>query len=266
MSCQKLGKQTLSFFPIGDFHIESMEHAKIFSDYLNRRAEDVIVLLGDVIHFANSIWNVSNDVPIEEKKKNIPEDVSIWEKFIGSIKKTTIYYLGSHEMFGLGVISNLFPSLKPKISSRFVCLPKNLELISIGRENNPVLITGFHIPDNIHPNVKSEKFLRRKKLIEKWITNKAKSLHFKRPKRTYLCTHDPTDSYYVNLGYNALTKILLKYSPKVHYHAHIHSNIKKTVIGKTPSVNRSFVALSRFEPEALEPATPKLKSLYDRDV
>jgi len=243
-----------------------MEQARIFSDYLNRRGEEIIVLLGDVIHFANSIWNVSNDVSIEEKKKNIPKDVSIWEKFIADIKKTTIYYLGSHEMFGLRVISNLFPSLKPKIRSGFVYLPKNLELISIGGGNNLVFITGLHIPDNIQPDVKSERFLRRKELIEKWIMDKAESLNLKRPGRTYLCTHDPTDSYYVNLGYNALTEMLLKHSLKVHYHAHIHSNIRKTVIGKTPSVNRSFIALSRFEPEALEPSTSELKSLYDRDV
>lgn len=256
----------MSFFPIGDLHVESMEQARIFSDYLNCRVEEVIVLLGDIIHFANSIWNVSNDVSIEEKKKNIPKDVSIWEKFIANMKKTTIYYLGSHEMFGLKVISNLFPSLKPKISSDFVYLPKNLELISIGEQNNSVFITGLHIPDNIQPDVKSEKFLRRKELIEKWITNKAKSLNLKRPKKTYLCTHDPTNSYYVNLGYNALTKMLLKYSPKVHYHAHIHSNIRKTISGKTPSINRSFVALSRFKPEALEPSISELKSLYNRDV
>jgi len=256
----------LELFFIGDFHIESMEQAIIFSDYLNRRAEDVIVLLGDVIHFANSIWNTSKDVPVEEKKQNIPKDVSIWEAFIANIKKKTIYYLGSHEMFGLRVISNLFPSLKPKIISRFVYLPKSLELISIEGETNPIFITGLHIPDNIHKDVKSQEFLGRKELIEKWITSKAKSLILKRPKETYLCTHDPTDFYYTNLGYSALKEMLLKHSPKVHYHAHIHSNIKKTVIGETPSVNRSFVALSRFEPEALEPSTPKLKSLYDRDI
>lgn len=256
----------MSFFPIGDFHIESTEQARIFSDYLNRRAEGVIVLLGDVIHFANSIWNTSKDVPIEEKQQNIPKDVSIWEEFIASIKKATIYYLGSHEMFALRVISNLFPSLKPKICSDFVYLPKDFELISIGGKNNSVFITGLHIPDNICHDFKSEKFLKRKELIENWIASKVKSLNLKRPKETYLCTHDPTDSYYANLGYNALTEILLKYSPKVHYHAHIHSNIRKTVVGETPSVNRSFVALSRFEPEALEPSTPALKSLYERDI
>lgn len=259
-------KTSVSFFPIGDFYMESMEQARIFSDYLNSRSEDVIVLLGDVIHFANSIWNVSDDVSMEEKERNIPKDVSIWENFISSIKKTTFYYLGSHEMFGLGVISNLFPSLKPKISSEFVYLPKNFELISIGRGNNTVFITGLHIPDNIHPNVKSKELLRRKGLIEKWIKRKAKSLNLKRPKRTCLCTHDPTDSYYVNLGYKALTEILRRYSSKVHCHAHIHSNIRKTVIGKTPSINRSFVALSQFEPEVLEPSTPELKSSYDRDI
>jgi len=256
----------LSFFPIGDFHIESIDQARIFSDYLNQREEDLIVLLGDMIHFANSIWNVSKDMPREEKEKNIPKDVSIWEKFIAKIKKRTIYYLGSHEMYALRVISNLFPSLKPRIVSSFVSLPKSLELAKIGEETNPVFITGLHIPDNINPDVKSEKFLGRKELIEKWITNKAKSLTLKEPTRTFLCTHDPTDSYYVNLGYNALTEMLLKYSPKAHYHAHIHSNLRETAVGKTPSVNRSFIALSRFKPEALEPITPELKSVYDRDV
>ena len=256
----------MSFFPIGDFHIESMKQASIFSNYLNLRVEDVIVLLGDVIHFANSIWDISKDVPIEQKMEKIPEDVSIWETFIAGVRKPTIYYLGSHEMFGLRVISKLFPSLKPKINSAFVFLPSDLDLIPIGDKSNPLFITGLHIPDNIHPNTKSKEFLARKALIESWISNKAKSLRLQGPTRTCLCTHDPTDSYYVNLGYTALTKMLQDYSLKVHYHAHIHSNIRETMIGKTPSVNRSFVALSRHRPEALEPATPLLKSLYDRNV
>jgi hypothetical protein len=53
---------------------------------------------------------------------------------------------------------------------------------------------------------------------------------------------------------------------KVHYHAHIHSNIHDLVVNKTDTVNRSFVALSRFKKEALEPHTSEICSLYEREV
>lgn len=258
--------EALSFFPIGDFHIESMEQAEIFSDYLNRRPEDFVVLLGDIVHFANSIWNPSEELSIEEKITNIPKDVSIREKFIEGVNKKTIYYLGTHETFALKVILKSYPALKPKIISSFVYIPKDLQIIKIGSKNSHICVTGLHIPDNIHPKIKSEKFLKRKELVEKWIENKLASFNIKNPEKTYVCTHDPTDSYYTNMGYNALTKMLAKFSPKAHYHAHIHSNIRKTVVGKTPSINRSFVALSKLDPEALEPTTTQIRSLYDRHI
>jgi len=256
----------LSFFPIGDFHIESIEQAEIFSDYVNRRPEDIVVLLGDIIHFANSFWNVSKEVSIEEKKENIPKDVSIWEKFISSVKKKTIYYLGTHETFALKVILKLYPDLKPKIISNFVYIPRDLQLIPIGNKRKPVFITGLHIPDNIYPNVRSQEFLKRKETVEKWIENKVESLSLEYPEKTYVCTHDPCDFYYTNMGYSGLTKMLKKCSPKIHYHAHIHSNIQKTIVGKTPSINRSFIALSKLEPKALEPTTTHLRLLYSRDI
>lgn len=60
--------------------------------------------------------------------------------------------------------------------------------------------------------------------------------------------------------------MLERWAFKAHYHAHIHSNIKQTVIGETPSINRSFIALSKFNPQALEPDTNEVRSLYGRDM
>ena len=256
----------MDFFPIGDLHIESMEQSRIFSDYLNSRKEDFVILLGDVIHFANSIWNPSKEISIEKKKQNISKDVSIWEEFLAMLSKPTIYYLGSHEQFALRVISKLFPSLKLKIDNPLIYIPHDFEALSLGTGRDRIYITGIHIPDNIHPNVKSQEFIRRKRYVEEWITRKEESLSLKRPKRTCLCTHDPTDYYYVNMGYHALTRLLQKYSFKAHYHAHIHSNIRNMMIGETFSTNRSFVALARFDPKVLEPTTPKLRSLYSRNI
>ena len=74
-------------FPIGDLHIESMEQSKIFASYLNLGTENFIVLLGDVIHFANSIWNPSSAKMSEaEMKQSLEKDFLIWEGFLGKFK------------------------------------------------------------------------------------------------------------------------------------------------------------------------------------
>jgi UDP-2,3-diacylglucosamine pyrophosphatase LpxH len=91
--------QKPSFFPIGDLHIENEEQSKIFTKYLNSREEDFIVLLGDVIHFANSFWNSRKGVSKEEIIKGIPVDVSIWEGFIKRLWKRTIFFRNTREVF-----------------------------------------------------------------------------------------------------------------------------------------------------------------------
>jgi len=254
-------------FPIGDLHIESTEQSKIFADYLNLKRKNIIVLLGDMIHFANSIWNPSaNKMSKDEIVEGLEKDVSIWESFLSRLKVPTIYYLGSHEQFAFGVIRKFLPSRKLNINNKFVYVPKDIEIIKLGSESNSLFLTGLHIPDNIHPDVESEKFLQRKKKIEEWIENRTKNLIIPEPHRTIFCTHDPCDFFYRNMGYKGLTHLLERWEFKVHYYAHIHSNIRQITISKTPSVNRSFIALSRLEPQTLEPSTPEILSLYGRDV
>lgn len=254
-------------FPIGDLHIESMEQSKIFSNYLNLRTESLIVLLGDVIHFANSIWNpASEQMSQVERMQSLDKDVSIWEDFIVRLAVPTVYYLGSHEQYVRRVIKRLLPSRKLNLTSKFVFIPNNFQVIQLGSRSDPLFLTGLHIPDNIHPVVKSEQFLQRKKKIEEWIEKEVKNLDLPEPQKTILCTHDPCHFFYRNMGYRGLTQMLERWAFKVHYHAHIHSNIKQTVIGKTPSINRSFVALSKLDPQALEPSTSEIQSLYGREI
>jgi len=254
-------------FPIGDLHIESMEQSKIFADYLNLRTESLIVLLGDVIHFANSIWNLSaREMSQTEIKQSLEKDVSIWEGFLTWLKVPAIYYFGSHEMFALKVIRKILPSRKLKLTNKYVFVPDNLQIIKLGSRSDPLVLTGLHIPDNIHPGVKSEKFLRRKSIIEHWIDKETNSFHITEPQKTLLCTHDPCDLYYRNMGYRGVTQMLERWAFKMHYHAHIHSNIRQIVVGKTQSINRSFVALGKLNPQALEPSTSEIRSMYGRDI
>lgn len=254
-------------FAIGDLHIESMEQSKIFADYLNLRTENLVVLLGDVVHFANSIWNPSaNQMSKAEIIQSLNRDVSIWEDFVARLKIHTVYYFGSHEQFALGVINKLLPSRKLNFMNKFVFVPDNLQIIELGSRTDQLFLTGLHIPDNIHPDVKSEKFLQRKKMIEEWIQKETRSIDIPEPTKTIFCTHDPCDFFYRNMGYRGLTQMLEKWAFRVHYHAHIHSNIRQTVIGKTPSENRSFIALSKLNPQALEPSTNEIRSLQGRDV
>jgi len=252
-------------FPIGDLHIESMEQSRVFAEYLNQRPEDVVVLLGDVIHFANSIWS-PQEVPEAERVRALEEDISIWEDFVSRLSISTIYYFGSHEMFALGVIKRLLPSKKLRLNTRFVLIPDNFQAIRLGPGDDVAYVMGIHVPDNIHPDVKSREFLERKRMIEEWLSKKVQGLKVEEPGRTVLCTHDPCDAHYRNLGYGALTRMLQKWPFKVHYHAHIHSNLRRVVVGVTPSVNRSFIALAKFEPKALEPAIDEIKKLYGRKI
>ncbi len=253
-------------FPIGDLHIESMSQSNAFANYLNLRTERLIVLLGDVIHFANSFWNPSaGQMSRAEMLRNLDKDISIWEDFIARLKVHTIYYMGSHEQFVLRVKRKFLPSRKLNLANKFVYVPNDLQLIQLGSPSEPLFLTGLHIPDNIHP-IKSEEFLQRKKKIEKWIEKKIRILKIPEPKKTILCTHDPCDSFYRNMGYHGLTQMLERWVFKTHYHAHIHSNIRQTLIGETPSINRSFVALSKLDPQALEPSTSEIQPLYGRDI
>jgi Icc-related predicted phosphoesterase len=243
-----------------------MEQARIFADYLNSRKEDYIVLLGDIIHFANSIWNPSKEISIEQKIENISIDISIWLEFQRRLTKRTIYYFGSHEMFALQVISKKRLPIKLRIDNPRIYVPKVFEVLRLSGEEDQIFMTGAHIPANLMGDVKSQEFIKRKRQIEAWIEGKVLSLKVKDPTKTVLCSHDPADFLYVNMGYNALTKLLQNYPFKAHYHAHIHSNIRNHIIGETPSINRSFIALARFEPEALEPTTAELRSLYGREI
>lgn len=255
------------FFPIGDFHIENLEQSRIFADYLNQRPESLMVLLGDIVHFANSIWNPAVQVEGQsEVIRHIEEDIVIWESFVSRLRVQTIYYFGTHETCALHFIRKYLPSRKVKIVSKFVAVPKNLMTIKIDESNKHSLgITGLHVPGNVYPTT-SERFVPKKKMVEKWIEDKVRGIDFPNPRDTILCTHDPCDVHYRNMGYQALTRTLEKWPFKVHYHAHIHSNIHDRIVNKTETVNRSFAALSRFKKEALEPSTSEIRSLYAGDI
>jgi len=169
-------------------------------------------------------------------------------------------------MFALRIVKKLLPSRKLKLMNKFVRIPNNLQIIRLRSRNDQLFLTGLHIPDNIHPYTESETFLKRKKTIEKWIEKKTMSLKISESQNIILCTHDPSDFYYHNMGYKALTKMLERRRFKLHYHAHIHSNIRQTIVNKTPSVNRSFVALSKLNQQTLEPSTNEIRSLYGRNI
>jgi Icc-related predicted phosphoesterase len=256
----------LGIFPIGDLHIESKQQSKIFAEYLNLRDRHPVVLLGDTIHFVNSFWNRScKSMSTAELMDGLDKDVSIWEDFVKRLKIPTLCYLGSHEQFALRAMRKLLPSRKLSITNRYFSIPRNLQIVRLGSQKDPLFLTGLHIPDNIHP-AGSQRFLQRREKIEEWIEKQMKTHTIPQPHKTVLCTHDPTDFFYSNMGYRALTQVLQREPFKVHYHAHIHSNIRQTVIGKTPSVNRSFIALSKLDPQALEPNTEKIRSLFERDI
>lgn len=101
-----------------------------------------------------------------ERKRNLEKDASIWEDFLTRLKVSTIYYFGSHEMFALRVMRKLLPSRKLRLTNKFVFVPNNFQIIKLGSKSNLLFLMGLHIPDNIHPDVKSENFLQRKRMIE----------------------------------------------------------------------------------------------------
>lgn len=196
----------------------------------------------------------------------LEKDISIWEDFVGRLRVPTVCYCGCHEHFALKVIEKLLPSRKLNLTREFVFVPENLQSIELGPRNDPLFLMGLHIPDNIHPNVKSEEFVQRKRKIEEWIAEKKKNLDIPEPAKTILCTNDPCDLFYRNMGYKGPTVMLERWPFKAHYYAHIHTNIRQTVVGSTQSVNRSFVALSKLNQQALEPSTNEIRSLYGRDI
>lgn len=258
------------FFPIGDFHIKTLEQSKIFANYLNQRPESLIILLGDIIHFANSIWNIEVRERGREKGepeliRGLEEDILIWESFIARLRVHTIYYLGTHETFAIPFIRKYLPSRKLKVTSQYAAIPNDFLIIKVDdSKSDPLYVTGLNVPGNIHP-ITSEKFAPMKMKVEKWIEDKTKDANIANPEATVFCTHDPCDVHYRNMGYRALTSILQKWPFKIHYHAHIHSNIHDLIVNKTNTVNRSFFALSKFKKEALEPSTVEIRSLYETE-
>ena len=84
--------------------------------------------------------------------------------------------------------------------------------------------------------MKSREFLERKRMIEEWLSKKVEGLKVEEPERTVLCTHDPCDVHYRNLGYGALTRMLQKWPFKVHYHAHIPVSYTHLTLPTTPYV------------------------------
>jgi hypothetical protein len=179
----------MSLFPIGDLHIESMKQARIFSGYLNSRREDFIVLLGDIIDFTNSLWNVSEKLPIEERIKKMPKDIAIWQTFLKRLTKRTIHYFGTHEMFGFPIALKMYPDTKLKVNNPNVYVPHNFEAIPLGKGKDKTFVTGISIPANLAGDKKSSKFIERKKQIDNWITKQTESLKVERPEETVLCTH-----------------------------------------------------------------------------
>jgi hypothetical protein len=256
----------LKLFPIGDFHILSEKQSSIFADYLNLRTDSWIVLLGDVIHFANSIWNSSfKEMSRVEMEDGLERDVAIWEDFLTRLTVPTIYYLGSHELFALTFMKHVLPSRKLDAKNELVVIPRNLQIIKIGGRRGRLFLTGIHIPENVFSRG-SDEFAQRKADVERWLEKQTRNFDVLEPEKTILCTHDPCDNFYRNMGYREFTQMLSRWDFKVHYHAHIHSNIRKTVVGKTPSINRSFIALSKWNREALEPTTREVRSLYGREI
>jgi hypothetical protein len=253
------------FFPIGDLHIRTLDEAQIFADYLNQRPERWIILLGDVPHFANSLWNHNiMDGGKAALMRGLEEDIRIWEDFMSRLKVDTIYYLGTHETFAIPIILKELPTLELNVTSEHIIIPRDFETIALDEsELNPLYVTGLTIPANVHP-INSEKFNSIKTKIEQYIANKIEGKKIPNFSHTIFCTHDPCDVRYRNMGYHALTSLLEESQFKIHYHAHIHSNIRDTVAKSTETVNRSFIALSKLKSEALEPTTGEIRSMFKR--
>jgi len=251
-----------SLFPIGDLHIHTQDEVIAFSDYLNRRPEMLLILLGDIIHFANSFWS-PNSAHMDKKdmKTALKNDYKLWEDFFPRLKKPTILYYGTHEMFVLETCPKLgwpLPKHPEKINKRIV-VPSDCEEIKLP---NNSYVAGVHVLANICPS-DEPKFCERKEVVEQQLEKTLHNFSPKSPERTVFCTHDPTDFYYTNLGYRALTQLLKKFPFKIHYHAHIHSNLREHTVGVTHTINRSFQALRRFKSEALEPLPASLKTTDD---
>jgi hypothetical protein len=241
-----------SLFPIGDLHIHTQEEVIAFADYLNQRPEILLILLGDIIHFANSFWSPKlAQMGREDLKTALKNDFKLWEDFFRRLKKPTILYYGTHEMFVLETCSRVgWPLFKHpwKINKR-VTVPTNCEELELPTD---VCVAGVHIPSNVNP-ADDSKFHDRKKIVDNELGETLRGFKPKKPNQTIICTHDPTDFYYTNMGYGALTKLLKKFPFRTHHHAHIHSNLREHIVGVTPTINRSFQALRRFKREVLEP-------------
>jgi Icc-related predicted phosphoesterase len=242
----------VKIFSIGDFHIHTKDEVVAFTDYLNQRPEELLILLGDIIHFAHSFWspNIAQMGKMEVKKA-LKEDLAIWKSFFKQLSKPTILYYGTHEMFVFETCARLgwpLPDLPSKINKR-ISVPKNCEEIELP---DGTYVTGLHIPCNVYSR-DNPKFWSKKEAVEKWLEKTLHNFKPKKPKKTILCTHEPTDYYYTYMGYKALTNLLKGTRFRVHYHAHIHSNLREDVVGFTPTVNRSILALYQHKREDLEP-------------
>ncbi len=262
---KKKNDDSLPFFPIGDLHIRTLDESQVFADYLNQRPEKLIILLGDVPHFANSLWN--NNVMDHGKGaliRGLEEDVAIWEDFLSRLRVDTIYYLGTHETFAIPIILKELPSRKLRIIGEHVSIPQDLQIMRLNQsESHPLYVTGLNIPGNVQP-INSLEFASKKMKTEKYITDHAEHVSIPNPSQTVFCTHDPCDVQYHSMGYRALTTMLEKWPFKAHYYAHIHSSIRDVVVNETKTINRSFVALGKLNKEALEPATNEIRSIVKR--
>lgn len=250
----------VDIFPIGDLHISTKDEVIKFVDYLNQRPEKVLILLGDIIHFAHSFWSPDFTAEMEEKeiKKAMKEDFNLWVNFFRQLKKFSLMYYGTHEMFvnEICMIKEWpLPKLPSKIN-KLVLVPPDCHEIEL----EDLRVTGLHAPANIYPQ-SSPKFKVRKESVEKQLEKILQDFDPRKPEKTIFCSHDPTDYYYTNMGYTVLRKLLEKFHFKIHYHAHIHSNLREHVVGVTPTVNKSILALYQFKREALEPLPESLNLL-----
>lgn len=241
-------------FPIGDFHIHAKGEVVAFTNYINQRPEKLLILLGDVIHFAHSFW--SSDIAKMEKKKvalkeGLKKDFNLWKNFFRQLRKQTILYYGTHEMAVTEAClsEGWTPPPNPSEINENIIVPLDCEEIKLP---DNTYVTGLHVPQNTYSK-NNPKFGVRKNAVEKYLENKLRKFIPKKPEKTIFCTHEPTDYYYKYMGYKSLTEFLKNIPFRVHYHAHIHSNLREDIVGITPTVNRSFQALRKFKSEVLNP-------------
>ena len=245
-------------FIIGDLHIQNKNEAGLFLDYLNNRKEKLLVLIGDIIDFNQEILKNIKLLDENSKEKQykmlINDYWELFKYFYENLEKQTISYLGTHEWFAIegAMAFKITPDLALK-NNRIQIMTSDFNEI----EYEKIILAGLTIPGNGY-SPSNPKFLQTKKKIEQHIREAVKQYNPTDPKNTIICTHDPIDIKYPNQGLSSLTDLLSKYPFKAHYHAHIHSNIHNSIINETPSINRSIIALAKFDPDILQPISNEL--------